>query len=102
MAVMAYPTTKNGCELSRLLTAAVVNQKFRKLLLDDPAIALASGFNGEPFRLASEVKDRVLSINANSLADFAMQLTDQRSGYGQPSSLRGLYEGTAAYSFGLD
>lgn len=102
MAVMAYPTTKNGCELSRLLTAAVVNQNFRKLLLDDPAIALASGFNGEPFRLASADKDRVLSINANTLADFAMQLTDRRCASGQRSSLRGLYEGTAGQSFGLD
>jgi hypothetical protein len=102
MAVMAYPTTKNGYELSRLLTAAVVNQKFRKLLLADPAIALVSGFNGEPFRLASEDKDRVLSINANSLADFAMQLTDRRSTGGQRPSMRGLYDGVAAPSFGLD
>jgi hypothetical protein len=102
MAVMAYPTTKNGCELSRLLTAAVINQKFRKLLLADPAIALASGFNGEPFHLASEDKNRVLSISAKSLADFAMQLTDRRLAIGQRSSLHGLYEGTVVHSFGLD
>ena len=102
MAVMAHPTTKNGCELSRLLTAAVVNKKFRKLLLDDPAIALASGFNGEPFRLASEDKNRVLSINAQSLADFATQLTENHRPSRQHSSIRGLYEGTAMHSFGLD
>ncbi len=102
MAVMAYPTNSNGSELSRLLTAAVVNQNFRKLLLTDPAIALAAGYNGEPFRLASEEKVRVLSINAKSLADFAMQLTDRRGTNSYRSVSRGLYEGMAVHSFGLD
>jgi hypothetical protein len=71
-----YPSSApaNGKELSRLLTAAVVNQKFCKLLLTNPAIAMATGYNGEPFTLASEERDLILSIHAKSLADFAMQL----------------------------
>jgi hypothetical protein len=64
-----------GREISRLLTAAIVNQSFCHLLLTNPASALAKGYNGEAFRLEHEEKDRVLSIQAHSLADFALQLT---------------------------
>jgi hypothetical protein len=64
-----------GREISRLLTAAIVNQSFCNLLLTNPASALAKGYNGEAFRLEHEEKDRVLSIRARSLADFALQLT---------------------------
>jgi len=62
-------------EISRLLTAAVVNQKFCKLLLTNPETALNTGYNGESFRLAAEDKNRVMNIHARSLADFALQLT---------------------------
>jgi hypothetical protein len=67
----------NGHEINRLLTAAVINKRFRALLLNDPARALATGFNGENFRLAKEERERVLAIKAQSLADFANQLTGQ-------------------------
>jgi hypothetical protein len=67
----------NGEELSRLLTAAVVNQRFCKMLLSNPASALDAGYHGESFRLAADEKRRILSIRAKSLADFAMQLTGQ-------------------------
>jgi hypothetical protein len=82
MSMTFYPTSvpSNGKELSRLLTAAVVNQKFCKLLLTNPARALDAGYNGEAFRLATDEKDRILSIRANSLADFAMQLAGGRIG----------------------
>ncbi len=63
----------NG-ELSRLLTAAVVNQEFCKLLLTSPATALRTGYNGESFELADEEEAIVLSIRATSLTDFARQL----------------------------
>jgi len=69
-------TMPGGRELSRLLTAAVINQRFCHLLLNYPAKALASGFNGESFRLAMDEKERVLSIRANNIQDFARQLAD--------------------------
>jgi hypothetical protein len=69
--------TSNSNEISRLLTAAVVNANFRTLLLNDPARALAIGFNGETFRFTRGEHERILSIKARSLADFAEQLTDQ-------------------------
>jgi hypothetical protein len=70
--------TSNGYEISRLLTAAVVNARFRTLLLNDPTRALANGFNGESFRFTKDEYERILSIKAQSLADFANQLTEQR------------------------
>jgi hypothetical protein len=79
---------KNGGELSRLLTAAVVNRGFCNLLLTNPATALARGYNGESFRLASEEQDLVLSIQAQSLAEFARQLTGSRGHPGLESRHR--------------
>lgn len=61
-------------ELSRLLSAAVVNCNFRRLLLVNPTAALAQGFNGETFNLPPEEEERVLSIRADTLESFAKQL----------------------------
>jgi hypothetical protein len=71
----------NGKELSRLISAAVVNREFCNLLLADPAVALATGYNGEAFHLATEEQELITSIRATSLADFAKQLTTSRNGY---------------------
>jgi len=71
-----------GKGLSRLLTAAVVNREFCRLLLANPAMAVAIGYNGEPFELAAEEQELIISINATSLADFAKQLTKNGNGNG--------------------
>ncbi len=68
-----------GRELSRLLTAAVINQRFCHLLLNFPDKALATGFNGESFRLARDEKERVLAIKAKTIVEFARQLADVQS-----------------------
>ena len=73
----------NGRELSRLVTAAVVNQGFRNILLANPESALASGYNGEVFYLGTEDQDAILSIRAATLADFAMQLATHQNGNGK-------------------
>jgi hypothetical protein len=62
-------------EISRILTAAVINARFRQMLLTNPANAIAMGYGGEVFHLGSEEKKSLASIQANSLADFASQLT---------------------------
>jgi hypothetical protein len=64
-------------EVNRLLTAAVINSSFRNLFLNDPSLAIASGFHGEHFHLGSVETQQVTSIHANSLADFATQLANQ-------------------------
>ncbi len=61
-------------EISRILTAAVINENFRKLLLANPDKALTTGYRGEPFHLAKEERVRLTAIRANSLAEFAAQI----------------------------
>ena len=67
--------------ISRLLSAAVVNRNFRELLLSDPSLALAQGFQGESFFLSCQERDLILSIRASDLSDFANQI---RSGLEDP------------------
>ena len=64
-------------EVSRLLTAAIINQSFRKMLLNDPAKAIAGGYSGERFQMNSTEKHQVTSIHASTLAEFATQLAEQ-------------------------
>ena len=61
-------------EYSKILSAAVINQQFRNLLLNDPNQAVSRGFNGESFDLSSKEKDELSSLKGLSLADFASQL----------------------------
>ena len=62
-------------EYSRILSAAVINQRFRDKLLSDPAQAIANGFNGETFNLSLEEKKALSSLKGLSLPEFAQQLS---------------------------
>jgi hypothetical protein len=66
-------------EYSRILTAAVVNEKFRNLLLSNPAVAIKAGFGGEAFHLAEKDSERIAMIRAKTLADFAAQMNNYLS-----------------------
>jgi len=78
-----------GKGLSRLLTAAVVNREFCNLLLANPAMAVETGYNGEPFDLALEEQELIYSIRATSLTDFAEQITSNGNGYGNGNGHNG-------------
>jgi len=65
-----------NAEYSRILSAAVINSGFRKMLLSDPARAVSGGYSGEKFSLRSDQKTRLAGIRADSLADFAAQLSE--------------------------
>jgi hypothetical protein len=67
-------TARSHGEISRLLTAAVVNEGFRKMLLTNPELALSKGYKGETFHLSKEERNRIASIHATSLTDFAAQI----------------------------
>lgn len=67
--------SKMSEEYSRILTAAVINNQFRSLLLANPGKAIENGYAGEMFYLAREEKKKVAAIRATSLADFANQLS---------------------------
>jgi hypothetical protein len=61
-------------EISRIISAAVVNKRFCSALLKDPSTAISQGFFGEPFRLSLEQQNRISMIKENSLEGFASQL----------------------------
>jgi len=62
-------------EYSRILSAAVINQRFRDKLLSDPAKAIAIGFNGESFNLSDVEKNELSSLKGLSLTEFALKLS---------------------------
>jgi hypothetical protein len=66
--------TRLGQECSRILSAAVINAQFRQMLLANPGKAIEAGYAGESFHLGREEKNRLISIRATSLADFASQM----------------------------
>jgi hypothetical protein len=67
-------TTPHSAELNRLFVAAVVSPRFCQLLLSSPLIALTVGYRGQPFKLTSAERNRLLTVHATSLQDFAHQL----------------------------
>jgi uncharacterized protein (DUF169 family) len=71
-------------ELSRLVSAAVVNQDFCKLLLSNPAMALTTGYYGERFHLALQEEQLILSIQATTLVEFARQIAITEKPVHQP------------------
>ena len=62
-------------EFSRILSAAVINSRFRQMLLNNPVQAISNGYSGECFDINGSEKVRLSSIRATSLADFAAQLS---------------------------
>lgn len=89
-------------DVNRLVAAAVVNQKFRDLLLSEPARALASGFQGEEFDLDYHQEALILSIQASSLSEFARQLVDLQSTKQEPHLSSGSWVPTRCSSVVLD
>lgn len=64
----------NEYEYSRILSAAVVNARFRQALLKDPAKAISGGYRGEKFNLGNDEQKKLSTIQANNLAEFATKL----------------------------
>lgn len=58
-------------EMSRLFNAALVDRQFCDLLLTRPTLALANGYNGEPFLLNFKDRQFLLTTKSDSLADLA-------------------------------
>jgi hypothetical protein len=61
-------------ELNRLLSAAVVSKSFRNMLLTNPEIAVASGYQGETFNLSPEDQSWLYSIRPANLIDLAANM----------------------------
>jgi hypothetical protein len=71
MLPVASEGSNSAGEVSRLFNAALVDRKFCHLLLAEPEVALAQGYNNETFHLALEDRHFVLATRAASLADLA-------------------------------
>ena len=61
-------------DISRLLSAAVINSQFRSMLLCDPASAAETGYEGESFSFDHKEKEKLSAIHASSLREFATLL----------------------------
>jgi hypothetical protein len=68
----SYPSR----ESLRVLSAAVVSSRFRQILLSDPRRAINSGYAGETFHMDESEIAWMSSIQAESLAEFARQMSD--------------------------
>jgi hypothetical protein len=68
----SYPSR----ESLRVLSAAVVSSRFRQMLLTDPRRAIISGYAGEKFHMDESEIDWMSSIRAESLAEFAQQMSE--------------------------
>lgn len=71
-------SSNSNKEINKLLSAAIVNARFRQLLLTDPRAAIKAGYNGESFDLDEKTRTRILAITASSLSEFAVQLTSHK------------------------
>lgn len=67
-------STTDKREFCRIISAAVVNARFREALLADPLKAVSAGYQGEKFDLGKDQTARLAAIHAASLAEFAAQL----------------------------
>jgi hypothetical protein len=76
-------------EMSKVIAAAIVDEKFRHLLLADPVAALKGGYHGQTFNLGSEEVEFILSVQAVSLADFASQWVKHKERNGRHNDQSG-------------
>ncbi|NMC30424.1 MAG: hypothetical protein GYA45_10170 [Pelolinea sp.] len=70
-------TTKpiKNTEMSRILSAAVINEPFRQLLLDCPQRAIETGFHDEYFQVNAQELAKIEAIHASNLVDFATKIS---------------------------
>lgn len=62
-------------EINRLIAAAVIDRDFCRLLLSNPIRAIGQGYYGEHFQVSAETQEKLGTINAESLSEFARKIT---------------------------
>ena len=68
------PNQKKNSEFSRILTAAVINEGFRRSLLISPGETIDSGYQGEFFNVNAQDRAKMEAIHASNLEDFATKI----------------------------
>jgi len=61
-------------EISKIISAAVINTDFRESLLADPARAINDGYHGQMFYLTNEEKAWINSIKVSAISEFAKKI----------------------------
>jgi hypothetical protein len=72
--IIPLKQTKNT-EISRILSAAVINENFCQLLLNSPIHAIESEFHDEYFNVNAQEKAKIEAIHASNLVDFATKIS---------------------------
>ena len=65
---------KNEKEINKLISAALVSERFRTLLLSDPQRAIETGYNGETFQFESDVIKVIVSSRGPTLDAFVHEV----------------------------
>ncbi len=72
--VAKEPHSEVQAEFGRLIHAAIINKRFRDMLLTAPMQTIEAGYCGEKFHFPRDIHDRIEQIRAGSLEDFSSQL----------------------------
>ena len=74
---ITYPIKKEkNVEISRILSAAVINEPFCQKLLDSPERAIQTGFHEEYFNVNALELAKLNAIHASNLVDFAAKVVN--------------------------
>ena len=76
-------------ELHRLMSAAIVNQRFRSQLLENPIETVRAGYLGHAFALTSDEQEVLASIEARDFLTFSEHIQHfiSGNGHGRPASV---------------
>jgi hypothetical protein len=80
--------TSSNDEMNRLLCAAVVSKSFRSMLMTNPEIAIASGYQGETFNLSDEDRGWLSSIRPANLVDLAASMVSHQQNTHQENRVK--------------
>jgi hypothetical protein len=81
-----YPASND--EMNRMLCAAVVSKSFRNVLISNPEIAVASGYQGESFNLSDEDRSWLFSMKPSSLVDLAANMVNYQQKTNQENRVK--------------
>lgn len=76
MVFPSIPQPNGDGEIRRMLSAALIDQRFCQLLLTNPSKAISQGYNGQTFHLSESEQQRLSSIQASSLTAWTQLAID--------------------------
>ncbi|HEX7557518.1 MAG TPA: hypothetical protein VF338_12890 [Leptolinea sp.] len=68
------PKAAVQAEFGRLVHAAIINSRFRQMLLTNPQCTIEKGYFGESFHFSNEMKEQINHIRVGTLEEFSSQV----------------------------